>query len=62
MNKMAEDMSFSKGHNQMETASDNSAALHVTIVQAPVSKFGLPCALFGKRDSYRFSTREIYAV
>ena len=28
--KMAVNMSFSKGHNQMGTASDNSAAEHVT--------------------------------
>ena len=28
-----------------------------------MSKFGLPCALFGKSDSYRFSTRKnIYRV
>ena len=27
-----------------------------------MSKFGLPCAFFGKSDSCRFSTREIYAV
>ena len=27
-----------------------------------MSKFGLPCAFFGKSDSYQFSTREIYAV
>ena len=27
-----------------------------------VPKFGLPCAFFGKSDSYRFSTRKIYAV
>ena len=36
--------------------------LMTLIVLAPVSKFGLPCALFGKSDSYRFSTRKIYAV
>ena len=27
-----------------------------------MSKFGLPCAFFGKSDSYRFSTRKIYGV
>ena len=28
----------------------------------PCVEIGLPCAFFGKSDSYRFSTREIYAV
>ena len=27
-----------------------------------MSKFGLPCAFFGKSDSYKFSARDIYAV
>ena len=34
--------------------------MQTQLVKAAVLKFGLPCAILGKSDSYRFSTWEIY--